>query len=113
MSVFAVALLVAAAALGKNIAGVASLSGELDLANANLDALAAVPKIGVPLLIMGSRDDRYLDAHDAQKLLRAAGSSQKSLAEFAGADHGWDLLALSHAQPANRLLVRFLRRVTE
>jgi pimeloyl-ACP methyl ester carboxylesterase len=104
--------LVAAPALGSKIGGVASLSGELDLGD-SLNALAAVPRLRVPLLIMGSRDDRYLDAADAHKLLRAAGSPQKSLVEFAGGDHGWDLLALSHAQRANRLLVSFLRRVTE
>jgi alpha-beta hydrolase superfamily lysophospholipase len=108
----AVTALVAGPSLGSQITGVASLSGELDLGS-GLNALAAVPRLRVPLLIMGSRDDRYLDARDAQKLLRAAGSSDKSLAEFAGADHGWDLLALSHAQRANRLLLRFLRRVTQ
>jgi alpha-beta hydrolase superfamily lysophospholipase len=104
--------LVAAPALGSRIAGVASLSGELELGS-SLNALAGVRHLRVPLLIMGSREDRYLDAADARKLLRAAASPQKSLVEFGGGDHGWDLLAFSHKQRANRLLVRFLRHVTE
>jgi len=56
--------LVAAPALGSRISAVASLSGELSLGD-DFNALAAVRHIRVPLLVMGSRDDRYLSAHEA------------------------------------------------
>jgi alpha-beta hydrolase superfamily lysophospholipase len=107
------AVLAAAPALGSQISGVASLSGELNLGNARLNAIAAVPHLRAPLLIMGSRKDHYLDEADAQKLIRAAGSPQKSLVEFDGYDHGWNLLAFSHKQRAYQVLIGFLRRVTE
>jgi pimeloyl-ACP methyl ester carboxylesterase len=106
------AVVAAGPALGTQIAGVASLSGELNLGNARLNALAAVPRLRVPLLIMGSRKDHYLDEADAQKLIRAAGSEQKSLVEFDGYEHGWTLLDLSHKQRAYQVLVGFLRHVT-
>jgi pimeloyl-ACP methyl ester carboxylesterase len=104
---------VAAPALGSDIAGVASLSGELDLSNANLNALAAAPKIRVPLLIMGSRKDPYLDETDARRLARAASDTHAQVVEFDGAEHGWDLLAGTHERRAYSVLVGFLRRVTE
>jgi pimeloyl-ACP methyl ester carboxylesterase len=109
--------LVAAPSLGRRIAGVASLSGELVLgkgSSTELNALAAARKIRVPLLVMGSRDDPYLDQADALRLVRAARSSEKTLVEFAGAAHGWDLLAPGRQRRrADRTLVGFLRRVTE
>jgi pimeloyl-ACP methyl ester carboxylesterase len=108
-----VTALATAPQLGSRIAGVASLSGELALGNAGLNALAAAPKIRVPLLIMGSRKDHYLDADDARKLARATAATQAQLVEFDGYDHGWDLLQFSHKQRAYEVLVGFLRRVTE
>jgi pimeloyl-ACP methyl ester carboxylesterase len=105
--------LVAAPALDSRISGVASLSGELSLGD-DFDALAAVRHLRVPLLVMGSRDDRYLDAADARKLVRAAATTQKSLVEFDGTFHGWDLLydAPQHRH-ASDVLVGFLTRATE
>lgn len=100
-----VTALVTAPALGSQISGVASLSGELELPSAGLKTLAAVPKIRVPLLIMGSRKDHYLDEEDARKLARAATSTHAQLVEFDGYDHGWNLLAFSHKQRAYRVLV--------
>ncbi len=109
-----VTALVAAPALGSSIAAVASLSGELVLGNAGLNALAAMHAIHVPLLIMGSRADPYLDERDARKLVRAATSTNPQLVEFDGQSHGWNLLADSGTSArANRVLVGFLRRVTE
>jgi len=109
-----VAELVAAPALDSDVAGVASLSGELALPNSQLDALRAVPDLTAPLLVMGSREDGSLDERDARRLVRAAGSEQKSLVEFDGELHGWDLLYNEETKTrANRLLVEFLRRVTE
>jgi len=106
--------LVAAPALGTEIAAVASLSGEPALGNAGLNALAAMHAIRVPLLIMGSRDDPYLDERDARQLVRAAAETHPQLVEFDGESHGWNLFADSKTSArANRVLVGFLRRVTE
>ena len=109
--------LVAAPELGTRITGVASLSGELVLhegSSTELDALTAVRRLRVPLLVMGSRDDRYLDEAEARQLVRAAGSKQKALVEFDGYFHGWDLLYLSpRRRQADDVLTEFLARVTE
>jgi len=99
--------------LGSEIDGVVSISGELDLGSAQLHALAAVPRITVPLLIMGSRNDHYLDQEDARTMLRAAVSSRAQLVEFDGSAHGWNILASSQKQRAYEFLIGFLRSVTE
>jgi pimeloyl-ACP methyl ester carboxylesterase len=108
-----VTALAAAPELGPEISGVASLSGELELKNAGLNALAAVPQIQVPMLIMGSRKDPYLDEEDARTLLRNATAAPAQLVEFDGSDHGWNLLDPPHKQRAYAVLVGFLRSVTQ
>jgi dienelactone hydrolase len=109
--------MVAAPALGPRIVGVATLSGELDLGEGSateLNALAAVKRLRVPLLVLGSRDDRYLDAADATRLVRAATHAQPKLVEFDGSAHGWDLLSFAPEKTrADRALETFLRRMTE
>jgi alpha-beta hydrolase superfamily lysophospholipase len=105
--------LAAAPELGPDISGVASLSGELELRNAGLNALAAMPQIQVPMLIMGSRKDPLLDEEEARTLLRAATGAPAQLVEFNGSDHGWNLLDPPHKQHAYAVLVGFLRSVTE
>ena len=89
------------------------MSGELDLANARFHALEAAPDITVPLLIMASRNDHWLDENDARTLLRNAVSSRAQLVLFDGQDHGWDLLRLSHKQRAYQFLISFLQSVTQ
>jgi pimeloyl-ACP methyl ester carboxylesterase len=108
-----VTALASAPVLGPEISGVASLSGELELKNAGLNALAAMPNIQVPVLVMGSREDPYLDETDARELLQAATASRAQLVEFDGSDHGWNLLDPPHKQRAYAVLVGFLRSVTE
>ena len=54
----------------RGLAGLINLSGELRLPNWNLDGIAAVPKLTVPLLVIASRYDGYLDAADARLLDR-------------------------------------------
>ena len=109
--------LVAAPDLGSRIEAVASLSGELVLgrgSSTELDAIAAVKRLRVPLLVLGSREDRYLNAVEARQLVRAAHSTHATLAEFDGTFHGWDLLSVSpERQRANRILLAFLRKATE
>jgi len=109
--------IVAAPALRSRIAGVASLSGELDLgegSSTELNALATVKHLRVPLLVLGSRDDRYLDVADARRLVRAATHAHPTLVEFDGSVHGWDLLSSTPQKTrADRALETFLRRVTQ
>jgi pimeloyl-ACP methyl ester carboxylesterase len=112
----AAASIVAGSRIGSKIAGVASLSGEPDLGNkygpdAELDARAAVPRLHVPFLILGSREDGYLSVEDAKALERRAGSAHKRLVLFPGGYHGWDLVDLApYHERASRVLLAFLRR---
>lgn len=73
------------------VAGFVSLSGELDLPTTG-NVLPAVRRLRAPLLVVASRRDYYLDAADAKRLVRAAGSADKQLALYPGSYHGWDLL---------------------
>lgn len=108
-----VAAVVGGAALGSRISAVASLSGELSMGY-KFNALAAVRHLRVPLLVMGSRQDRYLNAHDARMLVNASGSEESSLVEFPGFYHGWDLLYDSpRRRHADDVLAKFLASATE
>jgi len=72
--------------------GFVSLSGELELSAHAINALAGVRRLRAPLLVLASRQDYYLDAAAAKRLVHAAGSSDKQLALYPGFNHGWDLL---------------------
>jgi alpha-beta hydrolase superfamily lysophospholipase len=72
--------------------GVVSFSGETHIPGTGLDGLAAVPRLHAPLLLVGSRHDRYLSVADALRLLRRAGSRDKRTAFYPGGFHGWDLV---------------------
>jgi dienelactone hydrolase len=86
------AMTVAEAPKLKDVAGVISLSGELDLPGSELDAIGAAPKIEVPFLFLGSEADGYVPGPDARRLTRAVGSNDKQLHIFTSGYHGWDLL---------------------
>jgi dienelactone hydrolase len=73
------------------VTGFVNLSGELDLPTTG-NVLPAVRRLRAPLLVVASRRDYYLDAADAKRLVRAAGSADKQLALYPGSYHGWDLL---------------------
>jgi alpha-beta hydrolase superfamily lysophospholipase len=75
-----------------DVAGVISLSGELELPTAELDAIGAAPHITMPFLFVGSEADGYVLGSDARRLTRAVGSTDKQAHIFAGGYHGWDLL---------------------
>ncbi len=93
------------------LAGVVSLSGELQLPNYKLDGIDAVPKLRAPLLTIGSRQDGYFDAADSRKLQRAAGSADKQAAVFPGSYHGWDLLNVApYKARVQKLLLAWLNR---
>lgn len=109
--------MVAGSRLGSRIAGVVSVSGETELSNqyggpqSDLDALAAVPKLRVPFLIVSARDDGYLPPAGARELLRRARSARKQLALFPGGYHGWDLLSSApYRARVSRVVIDFLRR---
>src|SRR5579884_2220098 len=54
--------------------GIVSLSGELRHPSSGLDAYTNAPRLRVPLRVVASRVDGYLDAADARRLVRRAGS---------------------------------------
>jgi len=92
------------------LAGVVSLSGEAALPRSGLDALAAVPHLHAPLLIVGSRQDRYLPVPQAMRLLHRAGSKDKRTAFYPGAFHGWDIVEdAPYAARARALVVGWLK----
>ncbi len=94
----------------RNLDGVIDLSGELRLLNWNLDGIDAVRHLKVPLLVVASRYDGYLDAADARLLYRRAGSAQKKLVIYPGGFHGWDILdEAPYRGRARRLILAWLR----
>lgn len=93
-----------------DIDGVVSFSGEARLAGAKLDGLAQVARLRKPLLIVGSRHDRYLPVSDALALLRRAGTKDKRTALYPGGFHGWDIVEdAPYAARARALVLRWLR----
>lgn len=93
-----------------DVDGVVSLSGEARLAGAKLDGLAQVARLRRPLLIVGSRHDRYLPVSDALALLRRAGTKDKRTALYPGGFHGWDIVEdAPYAARARALVLRWLR----
>jgi pimeloyl-ACP methyl ester carboxylesterase len=75
--------------------GFVSLSGEPELPARSIDALAGVRRLRAPLLVLASRQDYYLDAAAAKRLVGAAGPTDKQLALYPGSNHGWDLLEVA------------------
>jgi alpha-beta hydrolase superfamily lysophospholipase len=103
--------MVAGSRLGTKVAGVISVSGETRLGPGDLDALAAVPKLRAPFLILASQQDGFLLPDDARQLERRAGSEHKRLVVFPGGNHGWDLFLSSPQKArASRTVIDFLRK---
>jgi pimeloyl-ACP methyl ester carboxylesterase len=95
----------------KDVAGVISLSGELELPTLELDAIGAAPRITVPFLFVGSEADGYVLGSEARRLTRAVGSSDKQAHIFDGGYHGWDLLDVAPYRARVRsLLLGWLRQ---
>ena len=92
------------------VAGVISFSGESYLPRGKPNALTGVARLKVPLLIVGSRHDRYLPVPDALTLLRTARSKDKRTALYPGAFHGWDIVEdAPYAARARALILAWLR----
>jgi dienelactone hydrolase len=108
--VFAIGASLGGAALladapGLPVDGVISLSGETSVPGYRVDAIASIGRLRAPLLIVGSRQDRYLPVADALRLLRAAGSKDKRTAFYPGSYHGWDLVEIAPYAAAVRSLI--------
>ena len=69
------------------------------------DSRARLPGISVPALVVAGGRDGYMKASFSQQLARAMPDSQLCLVEEAG-----HFLVLSHPQPFNEQLGRFLAR---
>jgi alpha-beta hydrolase superfamily lysophospholipase len=94
----------------EDIAGVISLSGELDLPTSELDAIGAAPRITVPFHYLGSEADGYVLGADARRLTRAVGAKDKQVQIFAGGYHGWDLLDVApYRARVKTILLHWLR----
>lgn len=95
---------------GLQLSGVVSFSGETHIPGTGLNGLAAVPRLRAPLLIVGSRHDRYLSVADAQLLVRRAGSRDKRVELYPGGFHGWDLVEdAPYAAKARAYVLGWLR----
>jgi alpha-beta hydrolase superfamily lysophospholipase len=90
--------------------GVISLSGETYLPSAHANALSSAPRLRVPLLIVGSRHDRYLPVKDALTLLRRAATKDKRTAFYPGGWHGWSIVETApYAASARALIAGWIR----
>jgi alpha-beta hydrolase superfamily lysophospholipase len=95
----------------ERVAGVISLSGELELPTAELDAIGAAPHIKLPFLFVGSEADPYVVGSEARRLYRAVGSRDKQVHVFEGGYHGWDILDVAPDRArARSLVLRWLRQ---
>jgi alpha-beta hydrolase superfamily lysophospholipase len=90
--------------------GVISLSGETYLPSAKANALDSAPRLRAPLLVVGSRHDRYLPVKDALALIRRAGSKDKRTALYPGGWHGWAIVEEApYAADARLLILAWIR----
>jgi alpha-beta hydrolase superfamily lysophospholipase len=92
-----------------DVDGVISLSGETTLPGTGLNALAAISRLRSPLLIVGSRHDRYLSVRQALALVRHAGSRDKRIALYPGGFHGWEIVEdAPYARKARELVLDWI-----
>jgi alpha-beta hydrolase superfamily lysophospholipase len=85
--------------------GVVSLSGETYLPSTSANPLRSAARLKVPVLVVGSRHDRYLPVGDALTLLHRLASKDKRTAFYPGGWHGWDIVENAPYAPAARALV--------
>jgi alpha-beta hydrolase superfamily lysophospholipase len=93
-----------------SVDGVISLSGETYLPSASANPLRSAPRLHTPLLIVGSRHDRYLPVKDALALLRRAATKDKRTAFYPGGWHGWSIVDTApYAASARALIAAWIR----
>ena len=85
--------------------GVISLSGETYLPSAYANPLLSAPRLHVPLLIVGTRHDRYLPVKDALTLLWRAATNDKRTALYRGCWHGWGIVETAPYAASVRTLI--------
>jgi pimeloyl-ACP methyl ester carboxylesterase len=109
------AAMVAASRMSPQPDGVISVSGEANLdpsfgTQGTLDALAVVPRLRAPLLVMGAARDPLIPPADVHRLVARAGSRQRAGLVLPGSAHGWDLITgVRASHQANARLLGFLR----
>ena len=92
------------------IDGVISLSGETYLPSQRANPLVSAPRLKVPLLIVGSRHDRYLPIKSAVALLRRTAAKDKRTAFYPGGWHGWTIVETApYASSARALIAAWIR----
>lgn len=102
----AVGSLVAATTIeSPSVAGVASLSSVGDFEG--LDPREDAGGLGMPLLLIASRDDGDA-AEVAREVAELAPTDEARIEVFGGYDHGTDLLGGKHGPAARELLARFV-----
>ena len=90
--------------------GVISLSGETYLPSTHANPLLSMSRLHVPLLIVGTRHDRYLPVKDALALLRRAATKDKRTALYPGGWHGWGIVETApYAASARTLIAGWIR----
>lgn len=84
------ASMVAATEISPQVDGVVNLSGERRVSGLGADR--AVRRSVIPLLIIASDSDRYLNAHDPRTLYAESAASDKQLQVLPGSAHGTAIL---------------------
>ena len=90
-SIGGAAVVVGATAITPAVAGVVGVSAPA--ADADVNALSAVRKLRVPILLVNGARDALVPLSDARRLYRAAASREKRLVIIASGSHGSGLLS--------------------
>ena len=93
------------------VSGIVSASGETDLSAYGRPSLVPwEPRIGAPLLVVGSTGDPLITPAQVDTLLARVASKQKRAVLVDGSGHGWNLLQGSEAsEPVRAAVLDFLR----
>jgi pimeloyl-ACP methyl ester carboxylesterase len=98
-------VLAAGPALAKLASGLVDFSGEPSL----LNGFAAVPKITLPILVVGSKSDAYAPTQTSRWVMSHVGSADKQLLLEPGQEHGWDIVqAAPYAAKARATVLAWL-----
>jgi pimeloyl-ACP methyl ester carboxylesterase len=73
-----------------------------------LNALAAMPRLRVPLLLISEEDDWYIPPADARAMYQAAASRDKELQILPGTDHAFQMLNGPNSERVRQLILDFL-----
>lgn len=101
------AAMVAASETRPPVDGVVNLSGERSVSG--LDADRAVRGSAVPLCVIASDSDRYLNAHDASAIYSESATTDKQLRIVRGSTHGTAILDGAEGPEVRQQIVSFVR----